>query len=687
MLGGAGAAAPAPLPSRSAAAGSAAPQHPPALATPRGGAGRPPPCRSQVKRSRSPRGTPSPSREAAPRAPSEREPPAIPHSAPEEGDPLTGGPSGAAASLLAGPGAQGVPPLLSPLLQRRTGTGRWRRCRSFAVSPGTAKMVEASRGAGGAPRGAGLPPPRAGGQWQGWGGRSGSFCRSPERSASRASASRAVLALRLLRLPEPRLRSRHLSRGSSAAAPPQVLALRPRQRRSGRRALMNIYSERRLAPPPAPQPPISRARAGDGGRGPALLKVELARDRGAGGRCSVPSAAGGRGCCSARSGRRLSGARGSLERGFLSHRWYPREFVTRASAVPSRLSCPIPAVLSRGAQAAFAPPVARVGGGGGSAARPGGGPVAPQPVPVRAPPAQKHRCGYGRTDVQCERSAGCPCPAHRGGQRASGDIGTPEAQEPRVRGRSPGGVAPQAGWAPTLRVRPRAGAGSSPWDARRSRGRWTLPPGPCRGGTWAQPGRAAGDALGARTRRVPRSPGGVPGGQFWPGRGSRAKPGAAAVTRRGAACSRPQRHDPPSRRRSHLLIGVRSDAPAPPPCAPGVRGAAPGGLGAFPRPPQGKGRAGVPAAPPWPDHLKGRGGGGRGPSAAGPSRGVVALPGRGVCLLIDAGAPAAAALMEPRERGRDCVIRRESNREKRGRGEGACPGGEAVRDAGRKWDA
>lgn len=40
---------------------------------------------------------------------------------------------------------------------------------------------------------------------------------------------------------------------------------------------MNIYSESRQAPPPPPRPPISRARAGCGGRDPGLLKVEPRR--------------------------------------------------------------------------------------------------------------------------------------------------------------------------------------------------------------------------------------------------------------------------------------------------------------------------------------------------------------------------------------------------------------------------
>lgn len=66
---------------------------------------------------------------------------------------------------------------------------------------GAVKKAEVSRG----PGGAGLPPPRAGGQRQGrsWGSGSGSFCRPPERRVPQVTASRPVLALRwvLLRLP------------------------------------------------------------------------------------------------------------------------------------------------------------------------------------------------------------------------------------------------------------------------------------------------------------------------------------------------------------------------------------------------------------------------------------------------------------------------------------------------------
>lgn len=88
------------------------------------------------------------------------------------------------------------------------------------------------------------------------------------------------------RIPPPEPRS---ERGSAYA---QLIALRPRQRHSGRRALMNIYSERRRAPPPSPAPPISRARAGSGGPAPALLKVEPAPWPWRGGRSLVPAAVG-----------------------------------------------------------------------------------------------------------------------------------------------------------------------------------------------------------------------------------------------------------------------------------------------------------------------------------------------------------------------------------------------------------
>lgn len=87
--------------------------------------------------------------------------------------------------------------------------------------PGGAVKAEASRG----PGGAGLPPPRAGGQRRGrsWGGRSGCFCLPPERTAPRVTASRPVLALRWVPLrlpgapaaiapPEPRV-----ERGSASA--------------------------------------------------------------------------------------------------------------------------------------------------------------------------------------------------------------------------------------------------------------------------------------------------------------------------------------------------------------------------------------------------------------------------------------------------------------------------------------
>lgn len=72
-----------------------------------------------------------------------------------------------------------------------------------------------------------------------------------------------------------RARSRHLSRGvERGSASAQLLAPRPRQRQSGRRALMNIYSERRRAPPPPPRPPIAPVWAVRAEPTPARLKVE-----------------------------------------------------------------------------------------------------------------------------------------------------------------------------------------------------------------------------------------------------------------------------------------------------------------------------------------------------------------------------------------------------------------------------
>ncbi|XP_072184232.1 uncharacterized protein [Excalfactoria chinensis] len=72
-----------------------------------------------------------------------------------------------------------------------------------------------------------------------------------------------------------RPRSRHLSRGMECGGvSAQLLAPRPRQRQSGRRALMNIYSERLRAPPSPPRLPIAPVWAVRAEPTPARLKVE-----------------------------------------------------------------------------------------------------------------------------------------------------------------------------------------------------------------------------------------------------------------------------------------------------------------------------------------------------------------------------------------------------------------------------
>lgn len=283
---------------------------PPAPATPLRGGGRPPPCTAAGERAGSPRGAPSPGRSEAGGAGGGQAgggaagQPAGPRAAPEEaGVRSRKGPQPpshrSSRGWLRGAGGS---PLLSPLLQRRPGAER-RRQRSFAVSPRAARSRWLRRPGDRAlrPRGAGLPPPRASERaserWRGrcWGGRSASSRRpalragdrqpagrpagprsSPPSGANRPPAPPAAIAP-----PEPR--------GERGSASAQLLALRPRQRHSGRRALMNIYSERRRAPPPSPRPPISRGRAeGRGGRPRPSLRWSRRPEPRRCGRCSVP---------------------------------------------------------------------------------------------------------------------------------------------------------------------------------------------------------------------------------------------------------------------------------------------------------------------------------------------------------------------------------------------------------------
>lgn len=231
------------------------------------------------ERARSPRGAPSSGREAARRAPDEGEPPASPRAAPGGGGSAQGRPLNRRRIAPRGSGCAGGVAFSLAAAPAPAGHREAAAAEKFhgQLPRGAVKMGEASQGPGDAPCGAGLPPRRASGRRRGrcWGRRSGSSCPEPERPTPLAIANRPVVALRLLcrrgepaagcpgRItpPEPRT-----ERGSAYA---QLLALRPRQRHSGHRALMNIYSERRRAPPPSPAPPISRALEGNGGAGPS----------------------------------------------------------------------------------------------------------------------------------------------------------------------------------------------------------------------------------------------------------------------------------------------------------------------------------------------------------------------------------------------------------------------------------
>lgn len=161
--------------------------------------------------------------------------------------------------------------------------------RSFAPSPRAARSIWPRR-----PRDEALRPaaPRSRRPEQRRsrcsGGRSGPSRCPHECRASQTAASRAGPPLAPLRF-QPRAhqsRSRHLSSGvKRGSASAQLLAPQPRQRQSGRRALMNIYSERRRAPPPPPWPPIAPVWAVRAESTPARLKVE--RPVGPGALCPV----------------------------------------------------------------------------------------------------------------------------------------------------------------------------------------------------------------------------------------------------------------------------------------------------------------------------------------------------------------------------------------------------------------